>query len=67
MDYYVNKNAQESGDHEVHTSACNFLPSPEFRIYLGRSTNCREAVAEAWNHYHRVDGCYHCSTACHRH
>ena len=66
-DYYVNKNARESGDHEVHQRACGFLPSPECCIYLGDFTHCRQAVAEARNYYHRADGCYHCSTDCHRH
>jgi hypothetical protein len=25
--YYVNKNAQENGDHEVHTTGCSFMPT----------------------------------------
>lgn len=30
--YYVNDNAQAlSGDHEVHTSTCSFLPEPQNR------------------------------------
>ena len=65
-DYYVNKNAQETGDHHVHTRDCSFLPGAEMRIYLGQFTRCRAAVAKARNYFSRVDGCYHCSTACHR-
>lgn len=67
LDYYVNKQARETGYYEVHTSRCSFLPSPENRIHLGHFTSCQEAVGKARNHRHRVDGCYHCSTVCHRH
>jgi len=27
--YYVNKNEQSNGDHEVHTGNCIYLPSVE--------------------------------------
>lgn len=27
MRYYVNKNSQSNGDHEVHTRSCSFLPA----------------------------------------
>jgi hypothetical protein len=33
--YYVNKNAQSNGDHEVHKESCSYLPNLENRIYLG--------------------------------
>ena len=35
MRYYVNKNAQPNGDHEVHRATCIWLPDVENRIYLG--------------------------------
>ncbi|CAL2078877.1 hypothetical protein [Tenacibaculum sp. 190524A05c] len=63
--YYVNKNAQENGDHEVHKFGCFWLPKVENRIYLGNFTNCKDAVKEAKKHYNKVNGCYHCSRACH--
>jgi hypothetical protein len=63
--YYVNKNAQANGDHEVHTTGCSFMPNPENRIYLGDFSTCSPAVIEAKNHYAKADGCYHCSRACH--
>lgn len=63
--YYVNKNAQATGEHEVHKSDCIFLPDTENRIYLGEFTNCKEAVKEAKKHYFNVDGCYYCSGECH--
>ncbi|MGB3465586.1 MAG: hypothetical protein WBA74_09960 [Cyclobacteriaceae bacterium] len=63
--YYVNKNAQSNGDHEVHQSGCTFLPQIANRIYLGAYLSCREAVIEAVKHYDQVNGCYYCSYDCH--
>lgn len=63
--YYVNKNAQSNGDHEVHEQGCSFMPSDENRKYLGNFSNCRDAVREAKKHYSQVNGCYYCSNACH--
>ena len=63
--YYVNKNAQTGGEHEVHRFGCAWLPAPENRIYLGDFGSCRPAVTEARKHYSQVDGCAHCSPACH--
>ncbi len=63
--YYVNKNAQTNGDHEVHTTGCSWLPKVENRIYLGDFINCKEAVKEAKQHYSQVNGCYYCSKSCH--
>ena len=63
--YYVNKNAQANGDHEVHKSGCQFMPKPENRIYLGDFANCHDAVREAKRHYRQSNGCYFCSRPCH--
>ena len=65
MRYYVNKNAQTNGDHEVHTETCSYLPEAENRIYLGNFASCYPAVAEAKKHFIHSDGCYFCSNACH--
>ena len=65
MIYYVNKNAQSNGDHEVHKSDCNRLPASENRTYLGDYSNCRDAVAAAKKHYSQSNGCYYCSPECH--
>jgi len=64
--YYVNKNAQPNGDHEVHKESCIFLPETGNRIYLGYFSTCQEAVKEARKYYNQVDGCYFCSPACHK-
>lgn len=63
--YYVNKNAQPNGDHEVHKQGCSFMPADENRKYLGSFSNCRDAVREATKHYSQVNGCYYCSYDCH--
>ncbi len=63
--YYVNKNAQLNGDHEVHKEGCSFLPKEENRKHLGEFNNCHDAVKEAKKHYTLVNGCYYCSKDCH--
>jgi len=63
--YYLNRNAQPTGEHEVHTSICPFLPALSNRIYLGEFINCADAVKEARKYYNNVDGCYYCCPACH--
>lgn len=63
--YYVNRNEQSNGDHEVHKEGCPWLPSISNRIYLGYFRSCYPAVAEARKHYTQVNGCAHCSPACH--
>jgi len=63
--YYVNKNAQDNGDHEVHTTGCSHMPAPHNCHSLGLFNNCREAVAEARKIYPKSNGCYYCCNACH--
>jgi len=63
--YYVNKNAQSNGDHEVHKSGCTFMPDEPNRLYLGDFMSCHSAVLEAKRHYPRSNGCYYCSKECH--
>lgn len=65
--YYINQNAQENGDHEVHTTGCSHPPEEENRIGLGYFNNCSEAVATAklkWPNA-RINGCYYCTNPCH--
>ncbi len=64
--YYLNKNSQNTGEHEVHKRTCSFLPEERNRVYLGMFTNGKEAVKEAKNiGYSTADGCYHCSPEAH--
>ncbi len=63
--YYVSKNKQDNGDHEVHKETCDWLPKVENRIYLGWHSYCVSAVNEAKKYYSQVNGCYYCSINCH--
>lgn len=63
--YYVNKNVQLNGDHEVHKFGCTYMPTDSNRIALGNFENCHDAVREAKKHYTQVNGCYFCSSECH--
>ena len=65
VEYYVNRNAQDNGDHEVHKSDCEYLPNVNNRQYLGCFLNCTDAVREAKKYYVQSNGCYCCSPECH--
>ena len=64
--YYLNKNEQPSGEHEVHKEGCHRMPELQNRIYLGYFLNARDAVREARKYFDNVDGCYYCSEEAHR-
>lgn len=63
--YYVNKDPQDNGDHEVHLDGCAWLPSLDNRLYLGEYLSCHDAVETAQALYAQVNGCCHCSNDCH--
>lgn len=65
MRYYVNKNAQPNGDHEVHRATCSWLPDVANRQYLGDFSTSQEAVREARKLYYRTDGCAYCCPESH--
>ena len=64
--YYVNTNAQPTGEHEVHKEGCYRMPELQNRIYLGYFLNANDAVREARKYFNKVDGCYYCSPEAHR-
>ena len=66
--YYLNRNAQPTGEHEVHKSGRFMMPEKENCIYLGLFNNAIEAVEEARRIYSNaiIDGCYYCSEEAHR-
>lgn len=65
--YCVNKNAQSTGEHEVHLVSCTskYLPHPDNRKDLGYHEDCHSAIRTARQYYDNVDGCYYCARACH--
>lgn len=64
--YYVNTNAQSTGEHEVHKDGCHRMPELQNRIYLGYFSDAKEAVSEARRYFSNVDGCYYCASEAHR-
>lgn len=68
MPYYIiNKNADNNGRNEVHTTACGHLPLSQNQVSLGWHTNALAAVNYAklsgWN---SADGCYYCCEEAHK-
>lgn len=63
--YFVNKNPQPNGDHEVHVAGCSYFPAPGNAKYLGDYSNCRPAVQKAKETYPQSNGCAFCSPECH--
>ncbi len=63
--YHVNKNAQPTGEHEVHETGCAHQPDAANRDALGWHSDCHGAVREARKRYNKVDGCYYCCKPCH--
>ena len=61
--YYVNRNAQKNGDHEVHVEGCSFMP--DSKKDLGLHSSCRSAVTESKKTYAQSNGCYYCCNECH--
>lgn len=63
--YYVNENAQSTGEHEVHKDGCSYLALVQNKKYLGDFSNCRDAVKKAKDNNYNADGCYYCCNECH--
>lgn len=63
--YYVNRNAQSTGEHEVHVLDCPTPANEENRVYLGNFQTCAEAVIAARAVFENVDGCANCLPDCH--
>ncbi len=65
--FYVNENAQNNGDHEVHekdATNCGHEPDVANRKDLGWHSDCHGAVTEAKKTYSQSNGCYYCCNAC---
>jgi len=65
--FCVNKNAQSTGEHEVHNldANCSYLPEPNNQHQLGSHASCGAALIEARTVYSNVDGCAYCAPDCH--
>lgn len=47
--YYLNKNAQPTGEHEIHKASCKFLPHMSNCIKLGYFYRAYDALIAAKN------------------
>jgi len=65
--FCVNKNAQSTGEREVHNldANCSYLPDFKNRLALGAFSTCKGALTEARKTYNDVDGCAYCAPTCH--
>ncbi len=65
--FIVNKNAQATGEHEVHNldNNCKYLPDENNQIELGNHLTCQSAVYSARAYFIHVDGCFYCASDCH--
>ena len=65
--YCVNRNAQPTGEHEVHKldGSCTRLPEKSNQLDLGWHPDCHSAVRKAREFYNNVDGCYYCCASYH--
>lgn len=64
--YYVSKNINEDGRHEVHNQRCRTLPPMDELICLGDFKICSDAMIASRNIYEKVNGCYNCCFPCHK-
>lgn len=62
-EFYIEKNANEAGDHIVHSSKCSSLPATESMHYLGAFSNANAPVHKASNRYVKVSTCPKCLPA----
>jgi len=65
LEYVVNDNAQNNGDHEVHTKQCTYFSMIRSYTNLGPHSTCTSAVRKAKEYYSQSNGCAFCSPACH--
>lgn len=65
--FYLNKNEQSNGDHEVHVSSCSWLPDVNNREYLGNFDSSYTAILQACalHPFWRINGCYWCCPESH--
>ena len=59
--FYVDKSAQNNGDHIIHTATCTHSPDLKDRDSLGYHTACRTALDAAKKIHPQSNGCYYCS------
>jgi hypothetical protein len=64
--YYINKIARPTGEHEIHKEGCHYLNHILNKELLGEFKNGMEAAEKAKEIYKIVNGCYFCSHDFHK-
>ena len=59
--FYVEKAADEVGEHLVHREGCACLPGPFQRVAVGNFHSTREAMVAARDQYAELIACASCS------
>ena len=59
-EFYVEKKANDTGAHLVHSSRCASLPAQEHMHYLGAYSNASSPVNQALDRYVSVSTCPKC-------
>jgi len=62
-EFYVEKKANETGEHIVHSATCSSLPAIETMRYLGAYGNAKAPVNQAMDRYVKVSTCSKCLAA----
>ncbi len=62
-EYYVEKSANEAGDHLVHSAKCSSLPAVEAMHYLGAYSSVTAPVNISLDRYVKVATCPDCLPA----
>jgi len=60
--YYVSKNKQEIGKHEVHREGCEKMPIE--KVEVGQHHECAPAIKQAEKMGYSSTGCAECSLEC---
>lgn len=64
--YYINRNARQSGEHEIHKEGCHYLNHILNKELLGEFQSGLDAIKKAKENYKIVDGCFYCSHDFHK-
>lgn len=64
--YYLNRQQQPTGEHEIHRYGCPYGAHPNNRIDLGWCTTEQEALIKARRYTPYADGCYYCCPLIHQ-
>lgn len=62
FEFFVEKDAKESGEHVIHMACCSSLPAKDDLYYLGVRSNIEAPLNEAANWFSKSAPCPECCT-----